>query len=215
MKCLIVAGGNTDYDFTTDLVKKSGFEMIIAADRGMEYMYAAKIMPDVIVGDFDSVNREALEFFQTKEFIDLHMLNPEKDDTDTEYAIRFAIKKGADHIMILGGTGSRIDHVIGNLSLLGIGLESNVRIELVDPNNRIRMINSDLVIDKSRQFGKYVSIFPVFDKDNLISLEGFKYPLDKYTFKGYSTIGVSNEIVAERGIIRVHKGTFLVAESID
>ena len=54
------------------------------------------------------------------------MLNPEKDDTDTEYAIREAIRRGAMEIVVIGATGTRIDHVLGNISLLGIGLEEQI-----------------------------------------------------------------------------------------
>ena len=83
MKYLIVCGGEIDGDFAERLIMGSGFEVIIAADRGMDFLYEHKITPDIIVGDFDSVKNEALSYFKEKGMSDIHALNPEKDDTDS------------------------------------------------------------------------------------------------------------------------------------
>ena len=147
MKYLIVAGGTVDEQFAVDIIKNGGYEVIIAVDAVMDFCYKSRIMPDVIVGDFDSVEQEALEFFLGQEQMDIHRLNPEKDDTDTEYALRFAIGRGATKITVLGGTGSRLDHVIGNVVLLGAGLEKNVSIE---NKNRTHYKNS---MNKSSKSG--------------------------------------------------------------
>ena len=150
--------------FLTWIVKNGGFDVILAADAGMEALYRDHILPDIIVGDFDSVNPDTLEYFHDKEQIEVCMLNPEKDDTDTEYAIREAIRRGAMEIVVIGATGTRIDHVLGNISLLGIGLEEQIKISLVDEHNRIRMINQPLTIRKAEQYGKYVSLIPFSEK---------------------------------------------------
>ena len=149
MKYLIVSGGEVKEGFLTWIVKNGGFDVILAADAGMEALYRDHILPDIIVGDFDSVNPDTLEYFHDKEQIEVCMLNPEKDDTDTEYAIREAIRRGAMEIVVIGATGTRIDHVLGNISLLGIGLEEQIKISLVDEHNRIRMINQPLTIRKA------------------------------------------------------------------
>lgn len=103
-------------------------------------------MPNVIIGDFDSVNADTLDFFKKKNDIEWTKLNPMKDDTDTEAAIRLAIEKGAQSITLLGATGSRIDHVLANIELLGIGLRQKVQMQIVDAHNRVRMIDSGLTI---------------------------------------------------------------------
>lgn len=214
MKYLIVCGGDIDQEFACDLIKKSGIDVIIAADSGMDFLYQNGITPDMIVGDFDSTRTKALEYFEEKGQSEIHPLNPVKDDTDTEFAIRTAIERGAKSIIIIGATGSRIDHVLGNISLLGVGLEQDVAIELIDPNNRIRMINGKLTLRKDRQYGKYVSLIPV-TSDNEISLTGFKYPLDHYSFKKFTSLGISNEIVDDEAVIDIHRGVFIVVESHD
>ena len=215
MKYLLVTGGALEEKFAVDIIKNGGYEVIIAVDSGMDFCYKSHIMPDVIVGDFDSVNGEALEFFLGQEQMDVHRLNPEKDDTDTEYALRFAISKGATKITILGATGSRLDHVLGNITLLGVGIEKNVSIELLDPHNKIKMINSSLSIRKDERFGKYLSVMPISGKAMGVTITGVKYPLDNYDMCGFNTLGISNEIVDDVAAITVKDGIVLVVESKD
>ena len=214
MKYLIVCGGEIDGDFAERLIMSSGFEVIIAADRGMDFLYEHKITPDIIVGDFDSVKNEALSYFKEKGMSDIHVLNPEKDDTDSECALQIALDHGADHIIIIGATGTRIDHVLGNISLLGKAMSEGKMAELLDTHNRIRMIDNELEIEKNKQYGKYVSIIPVC-KNNKITLEGFKYQLKDYTFEGFNTLGISNEIVDDIAKITVNEGQYIVIESKD
>ncbi len=214
MRYLIVCGGSIDRQFADELIKKSGIDAIIAADRGMDFLYENGITPDIIVGDFDSTKTKALEYFEEKGQSEIHPLNPMKDDTDTEFAIRTAIKKGAKSIVIIGATGTRIDHVLGNISLLGLGLENDISIEILDPNNRIRMIDRPVTLKKDKQYGKYISLIPV-SSDNDVSLTGFKYTLDHHVFDKYTSLGISNEITDEEAVIDIHKGTFIMVESRD
>lgn len=215
MKALIVAGGKTDENFAKEIIMQGGYEFIVAVDSGLNLFYQAGIEPDIVVGDFDSVGADVLEFYREKEHVEICMLDPEKDDTDTEYSIREAIRRGANKITLIGGTGTRIDHLLGNINLLGIGLEEEVSIELVDPHNRIRMVNQSIEITKKEQFGKYLSIVPHSDKVTGVTLEGVKYPLSNYTMGGYNSLGISNEIVDEVAKISFDEGILLVIESQD
>ena len=211
MKYLIVSGGEVKEGFLTWIVKNGGFDVILAADAGMEALYRDHILPDIIVGDFDSSEVRLPD----KEQIEVCMLNPEKDDTDTEYAIREAIRRGAMEIVVIGATGTRIDHVLGNISLLGIGLEEQIKISLVDEHNRIRMINQPLTIRKAEQYGKYVSLIPFSEKVSGVTLRGLKYPLTDYTMGGFNSLGISNEIVSDEASISLSSGQLIVIESKD
>ena len=133
---------------------------------------------------------------------------------DTEYAIRLAISEGARSIVMLGATGSRIDHVLGNISLLGIGLESKTDISIIDTNNRIRMADKPVTIEKSAQYGRFVSLIAVTD-DNEVSLRGFKYPVTDYSFDRFTSLGISNEIIDDHAVIDIHRGKFIIIESKD
>ena len=215
MKFLIVSGGSLSKEFVTKVVGQGKYDRILAADSGMNALYAAAVTPDIIIGDFDSADEKILAFFQQNKAIDFCTLNPEKDDTDTEFAIRESIRRGADSITIIGGTGTRLDHVLGNISLLGIGLEEQVAMELLDEHNRIRMIQKPLTLEKDAQYGKYVSLIPYGGDVQGITLRGFKYLLSDYTMGGFNSLGISNEIVDEKAVIELTGGTLLVIESHD
>ncbi|MFR4352376.1 MAG: thiamine diphosphokinase [Roseburia sp.] len=212
---LVVSGGEIDDGFTVRAMDELRPDIRIAADSGMEFFYRTGRCPDVIVGDFDSVEAEALEFFRGQPGIEFRELNPVKDDTDTESAIRIAISMGAEQITLLGGTGSRLDHVLGNIELLGMGLKAGVPITMLDAHNRIRMVQRGIAICKEEQFGSYVSLLPYTGKVEHLTLAGFKYPLMDHCLEGFCSLGVSNEIVENRGIITFDGGILLVIESRD
>ena len=215
MKFLIVSGGSLNKEFVTKVVGQGKYDRILAADSGMNALYAAAVTPDIIIGDFDSVDQEILHFFEKQEGIEWKRLIPEKDDTDTEFAIRESIRRGADSITIIGGTGTRLDHVLGNISLLGIGIEEQVSMELLDEHNRIRMIQDALTLEKETQYGKYVSLIPYGGDVQGVTLRGFKYLLSDYTMGGFNSLGISNEIMDEKAVIELTGGTLLVIESHD
>lgn len=223
----IVSGGAVDDTFACRVLgeqRQSAAEcgssgqpekILLAADKGMEFFYRNGIKPDMIVGDFDSADSEALAFFRRQPDIRIQQLNPVKDDTDTEYAVRLAISMGAEQITLLGATGSRIDHVLGNIELLGIGLSAGIPMEILDAKNRIRMLRQGLVLHRQEQFGRYVSLLPYTDKVEHIYLRGFKYPLVDATLTGGCSLGVSNEIVQEEAEIAFAGGILLLIEARD
>lgn len=215
MKFLIVSGGSLNKEFVTKVVGQGRYDRILAADFGMNALYAAAVTPDIIIGDFDSADKKILAFFQQNKEIDFCTLNPEKDDTDTEFAIRESIRRGADSITIIGGTGTRLDHVLGNISLLGIGLEEGVRMELLDAHNRICMIDHSVTLKKKEQYGNYLSLIPYNGNVTGVTLKGLKYPLHDYTMGGFNSLGISNEIVDDEASIELTSGQLLVIESRD
>ena len=215
MRYVIISGGCIDDTFATKWLKKNEYDCMIAADSGMNFLHRNGLVPDIIAGDFDSVEIESLQHFQGLNDVQVIKLNPMKDDTDTEFVIREAIRRGATEIIVLGATGTRLDHVLANVNLLGIGLEENVSIELVDAHNRIRMIDDSLEIEKSNQFGSFISILPVKGDAKGVTLEGMKYPLEDAYVGCFSSLGVSNEIYEEVARISVKDGTLLVIESRD
>lgn len=212
---IIVSGGRIDDGFAAGVIAEKKEAILIAADSGMDFFYRNGIKPDVIVGDFDSAASESLEFFRAQDDIQMQELNPVKDDTDTEAAIRFAIEMGAEQITILGGTGSRLDHVLGNIELLGIGLQEKVSMELLDASNRIRMLDHGIAMRKEEQFGTYVSLIPYTTEVEHLTLRGFQYPLSDYCLKGFCSLGISNEIIEEEASISFEEGILLLIESRD
>lgn len=211
----VVAGGAVEDTFVSQMIEQEHPAVMIAVDKGMEFFYRTGRTPDIIIGDFDSAETEALAYFRKQPDLQIRQLIPEKDDTDTEAAIRMALARGAKRITLLGATGSRLDHVLGNIELLGIGLAEGVPITMIDSHNRIRMIDGGIRLKKEEQHGTYVSLIPYSEKVEHLTLRGFKYPLSDATLKGGCSLGVSNEIVENEAEIIFDCGKLLVIESRD
>lgn len=213
--CVIVVGGHIEDGFAKEFIVQEKPDFCIAADSGMNFFYRTGLKPDWIIGDFDSASGEALEYFKGQPDISWIKLNPVKDDTDTESAIRKAIALGAEKITLLGATGTRIDHMLGNIELLGIGLQNHIPIQIVDERNRVRMIDSGITLEREKQFGKFVSLIPYTNVVKGLTLTGFKYPLDCYDLKGFCSLGVSNEIIEASATIKFEQGILIVIEARD
>ena len=212
---VIISGGSLDPDFALAFLREEKPELLIGADRGICFLKEKGIHPTHIVGDFDSASGEALEYFKQFPEIPIRTFNPVKDFTDTAIAMELAMEEGADRIYILGGTGTRLDHVVANIKLLSHALERKKECILMDAHNRIRLIDQPLTIEKKKQYGKYVSLFAFGGQVKGLTLRGFFYPLTEYDMEAGNPLGVSNEITAENGEISFSSGKLLVMESKD
>ena len=212
---VIISGGSLDPDFALAFLREEKPELLIGADRGICFLKEKGIHPTHIVGDFDSASGDALEYFKQFPEIPIRTFNPVKDFTDTAIAMELAMEEGADRIYILGGTGTRLDHVVANIKLLSHALERKKECILMDAHNRIRLIDQPLTIEKKKQYGKYVSLFAFGGQVKELTLRGFFYPLTEYDMEAENPLGVSNEITAENGEISFSSGKLLVMESKD
>lgn len=212
-RVLIVTGGRVDRDFLKKNMDDEAYDFVLGVDRGLNTLNDMNIIPYKAIGDFDSADEGIRAMY--KDSPDAIVLNPEKDYTDTHVALEYAIENGAESITIVGGTGTRIDHVLGNLALLKLSLLKGVECVLLDENNRIRMTDGRLVLRRSRQHGRYVSLIPYSDYVRGITLVGFKYGLQDAELVKEETLGISNEIVAEEALITLKEGQLLVIESRD
>lgn len=214
MRTVIINGGSIEDGFALGILKKQPFDYMIAADSGLEFLKRANLTPDEILGDFDSVDPEVGAWYK-KSGIRLTEFPPEKDSTDMELAMMAALERGSSEILILGATGTRLDHVLGSIQNLSMAADRGIPCTVIDPHNRIRMVRDSLTIRKSEQFGKYVSVIPHGGDVEGLTLTGFYYPLDHAFLKADSALGVSNQITEEEARISLKKGTVLVIESRD
>ena len=177
---------------------------IIGVDRGALFSIENNLTLDLAIGDFDSINKDEFELVKSnsKKII---VLNCEKDATDTDEAIIHA-RKISDDITIYGGIqGKRIEHFISNINLLC----KNPSVKLID--NESIIFTTDTNLEFKKDEFKFISFFAI--DDAIISLKGFKYPLDKYDMKRYDSLGISNEIISDAGLI-IEKGRVLVIKSM-
>lgn len=215
MKVLIITGGRIEEAFGLQYLRQQKFDLLIAADSGIEFLNRNQIKPDILVGDFDSADREIVEYYRGDSQVEFREFQPEKDDTDTEIAMLLAMEKGATEIHLLGATGSRLDHMIANVFLLGLPTEKGIAAYLVDEQNRVRLIRERTVLSREEQYGDYISLIPFMGEVTGLTLEGFKYPLCGYTMGGFHSIGISNEIQQPEAVITMKSGWLILVEAKD
>ena len=217
MRTVIISGGRIERDFALSFLENETFEQFIAVDNGLRFCYDNQIKPTWIVGDFDTAAPELVEYYQTQTDIPIRRFNPVKDSTDSQIAIELALELGSSEITLLGGTGTRMDHVLGNIQSLMLAKKKGVSCVILDEYNRIQLIDGETRLKKSEQYGKYVSLLPLTTEVTGVDLTGFKFNLTGHTFTstGSAGLGVSNEIIEDTAEIRVKSGIFVLIESRD
>lgn len=217
MRCLIITGGTLDLSFAGRFLERQTFEQYIAVDGGLEAAKALGIVPDYVVGDFDTVKTPVLEEFLRIPSIVWERHRPEKNETDTELARSLALNLGASELVFLGATGGRIDHMLANLHTLYACMEQGVEAYLVDAQNRVCLIQKEKIFQKDLIWGKYVSFLPYTETVSGITLEGFRYPLfGKTICRGIEPgLCISNEVTAKQARVTLESGILLCVESRD
>lgn len=213
---LLISGGHIDYEFVNNYYHDKSFDMVIAIDGGLKAADELGITPTHIVGDFDTISSAILSKYNNKDDIVIKRLNPEKDFTDTQCAINMANESGCNDLVIIGGTGTRLDHTIANIHTLQLALNHNINAVIINENNRISLVDNSLSISQKDVYGTYVSFLPL-TQNVTITLEGFKYPLNNYDMDVTKTmsLGVSNEVTSDVAKVNVSKGIAIMIESRD
>ena len=188
---------------------------IIAADRGLAFCLENGIVPDGVVGDFDSADRSLLDQLDEAGGTLVRTFQPEKDWTDTELAVDLAMELGWEEAVLLGGSGTRLDHVLGNLQVMELALRKGMRLILADSHNWMWMSDRGFTLSRDAQRGRYVSLIPWGGPVEGLTLRGFHYETDSIRLVTGASRGISNEIDADTASVRFDSGTLLVVEARD
>lgn len=210
---IIVSGGTIDQDFALKQVEQLKAEIIIGVDRGLEFLYQNQIMPTYIVGDFDSVEPEIVEYYRNETKVPIRQFDPVKDASDTEIAIRLAIELGVNRLWLLGATGTRLDHVLANIQTLKVAHDAGVKAYILDAHNRISLIAKECTLRKEEQYGEYFSVFPLGGEVPCFTIKGAKYPLENHTLMPYDSLCVSNQIKEKEVEITFPEGIVVLMET--
>lgn len=211
MKVLIISGGNPpSKELLNGEITEDTF--IIAADSGANCLYDYNIKPNLLVGDFDSINKEVFDYFKKSKCI-IDIYPTEKDFTDTEIAVKKALSMKPNEIVFLGCTGSRVDHLLGNIGMLKICLENGVNACIKDENNNIRLVNTSTSLKGT--VGQIFSLQSYGDEIIGLTIEGAKYPLNNYNLKIGQSIAISNEFVTTEVLLKFIVGTLMIILSSD
>lgn len=203
MKAVLIANGNIrDYDFAKNYISENAF--IICADGGYDHAERLGVIPDILIGDMDSVMAEKISVIKK-------VYPTRKDSTDSELIMDYAVENGYDDLVLLGFIGTRMDHTLTNISLL---LKyNNINAVMIDEHNEIRGVKRENVVCGRK--GDIVSIIPLCEKLSGITTEGLDYPLFKEDlFLGRSR-GVSNVMTEDKCRITVESGEGIIIKSRD
>ncbi len=217
-KSIIISGGELDEALTLSVLKRQKEQCVIAVDRGVEFLYYHKIVPDYIVGDFDSAREEIRDYYKNETNVPIREYNPVKDASDTEIAIRLAMTLGCKEMVILGATGGRIDHLWANVQSLMIPYKAGITAKILDSQNQITIIGGgETHIRRSESFGEYFSVFPLGEEVFGFNISGAKYPLRNHTLTPYNSLCVSNQIAEgeDEAVVSFPSGQVILMETRD
>lgn len=196
--CYIVGAGECKKLY----INEDNKAYIIAADGGLKYLENEGIKPDLVIGDFDS-----LEYIPTHE--NRIRLPKEKDVTDMYAAVNEGMKMGFKTFIIYGAMGGRFDHSIANCQLLNHIVKSGCKGIIVENDYAVTSIhNSNIKFGKD--FKGLISIFSSGTTSKDVSIQGFKYEVTDIELTYDYPLGTSNEFVGCEGIVTVGDGTLLI-----
>ncbi|MDR7076331.1 thiamine pyrophosphokinase [Neobacillus niacini] len=191
-------------------------EIWVGVDRGVYTLIKKNIIPRIAFGDFDSVSKD--EIIVIEEHVkELKRFKPEKNETDMELALNWAIEQNPGLIRVFGATGGRLDHLLANVQLLVKPLmaANDVNIFLIDKQNILSLKGPGSYKIEERVDKKYISFVPLTLSVEGITLDGFKYPLKNRHISIGSTLCISNELISDYGTFSFSEGILLVIRSND
>ena len=200
-RCVIVGGADiNNYGFIRE--KLCADDYVVFCDSGLKHLEYLHAKPSLIVGDFDSHDNPRLH-------IETIVLPREKDDTDTVYAVKEAIKRGFDEFLLIGVVGARLDHTLGNVSIL-LYLDSlGKKGCIIDDYSEMEIVSERPVsiCDKYSFF----SLLNITGCAKGITINGAKYPLADAEISCEYQYGISNEVLpGEKAVVSVKCGKLLL-----
>ena len=199
-RCFIFAAG-TFYGLRE---RPAAGDLVIAADAGYRTCLREGIVPDLVLGDFDSME-------QPSELANVRRVPVEKDDTDTMLAVKTALEQGCTTVYLYGGTGGkRLDHTLANLQTLLYLRRNGARGYLYDDDFVWTAIeNEGISIAQTVEWG-LLSVFCLGERAEGIRLKGVQYPLEDGTLTPDFPLGVSNHILEPAAEVSVGRGALVI-----
>lgn len=200
-RCVIVGGADiNNYEYIKTRITENDY--VVFCDSGLKHMKELGVSPSLIVGDFDSYINPNLD-------VETIVLPCEKDDTDTVFAVKEAIKRDFEEFLLIGVIGARLDHTLGNVSIL-LYLESlSKKGVIIDDYSDMEIVsNIPVLIDDSYAF---FSLLNITGEAKGVTIRNAKYPLDNAEITCEYQYAVSNEVISGKTAeVSVQNGKLLL-----
>lgn len=206
-KCIIIGAGVCNAQRLLKQMILQEEDLCIAADGGLAYLQQIGILPDIVLGDMDSLKSQELYGpFQIKK------LPVEKDDTDMLAAIKEGLDAGYKQFILYGALGGRLDHTLANIQCLLYLLNRGATGTIIGEDVLLTLIKDTKIsfTDRFARKGRRISVFAFGGDAHGVCERGLKYLLDSVTVKQEFPIGVSNEFIGEAAEIEVQQGMLLI-----
>lgn len=208
MRAIVVANGYVEADETyVDLIRDD--DLIIAADGGTEVALELGLEPSVIVGDLDSLPGELRAQLEQRK-VEFVVHPPQKDETDTELAIRYALKAGASELVLLGAVGDRLDHTLANVLLLAMPELERVPATLMTGSTQLWLLRGGAQLEFEGDEGDIVTLLPLGRDAVGVTTAGLQWALDDATLSFGPARGVSNVMTNTTASVKLTEGMLLV-----
>lgn len=184
-RCVIVGGADIGrYDRIRALLREDDFAVF--CDSGLRHRVSLGIAPDLIVGDFDSYDNPALD-------VETIVLPCEKDDTDTVFAVKEMLKRGYDTFLLIGVVGARLDHTLGNVSILLMLDTLGKQATIADDYSEMEIVSDRTACIEDSY--SYFSLLNISGTAQGITVKNAKYPLSDAEITCDYPYGISNEVL--------------------
>ena len=206
MHAVVVAGSSLTVELDAALFARA--DLLVAVDGGAEAIARAGLVPDVLVGDMDSISM-ATKASLEEQGVEMVLLRTAKDETDAEAALRLAVDRNADEITVYGALGGpRLDHLMANLFLLSSPWLDGAGVRMVDDLHEAFLVKGDVVLGGRR--GDVVSLLPLTPEVRDVRTEGLLYPLAGESLTQSATRGVSNAMMGPEARVTHGAGVLLL-----
>lgn len=207
--CIIIGAG----DLTVgSLPYNPETDYVIAADGGLMYCGVLELEPDLILGDYDSLDAEYAEAVKAIEAQcpeKVVTLPAEKDDTDMLAAIKHGLAMGYRSFRLYGANGGRLEHTIANIQILKYLKEHDAVGYIMDGTGMILLAQNETITFRDTMDG-YINVFSLNEKAHGVTIRGLKYELDDAMLTNDMPLGISNEFIGVQSEISVTDGTLLI-----
>ena len=202
---LILAGGTLDARGPEAGLLEGPWEAVVCADSGADHARRLGVVPALLVGDFDSISGDSLAAYRS---VPREAHPADKDKTDTQLAVEWALGRGAHWIVIAGGMGSRFDHSLANAFLLQLIHDRGAKGIVTDGRQSVYLLRGELEL--SRPEGTLLSVLPLGPRCRGLTLSGLRWELDGFDPEPGDTRTISNEFTPAVARLRLEEGSALV-----
>lgn len=207
MRAIVFANGLLNALDEIQLIRQPG-DLLVAADGGSRHLQALGLVPDILIGDLDSLDEAGLAELQAAGVEVIHY-PARKDFTDLELALRLSLARGAKQVLVYGALGARWDQTLANLLLPAAAELESCHIALIDGPQEIRLVRAGETLDVRGRPGDTFSLIPLQGDARGVSTRGLEYPLNNETLYFGATRGISNVLLAEAAVVSLQEGLLL------